>query len=77
MSLDNRVTKLEEVFAGDDGPSLAQRLQHALEEARERRRLGLPRPEPRWEDTDDPLAARMRQAHARAEWLRRQFAGGE
>jgi hypothetical protein len=73
--LNGRLRKLEDEFAcGDDNrPDLAERLRLALEEARERRRLGLPRLVPQWKGTDHPLAARLRAAHARAEALRKQL----
>jgi hypothetical protein len=77
MSLNGRIARLErELSAEDDeGPDLAQRLANALIRARERQRLGLPRPEP--PEGDDPLSRRLRQAWEQAEELRRQSGGGD
>jgi hypothetical protein len=76
MSLANRLQKLEtEIDAEDLGRPFEQRLREALQQARERRMVGLPRTSPPWEGTDHPLAARLRAAHAMAEALRQQLAG--
>jgi hypothetical protein len=75
MSLNNRVTRLEDIFTDDDGPSLAQRLTAAIEAARERQRLGLPKPKP--PEGDDPLSQRLRRGWELAQALRQQFGGGE
>ncbi len=66
------VQRLETYLSQDDEqPSLTQRLADALEAARERQRLGLPRPEP--PEGDDPLNQRLRRGWERAEWLRQQL----
>jgi hypothetical protein len=76
MSLERRIEQLEAEMEEDDGGlSLAERLREALEEAKERRILELPRPSPRWEHADHPLAQRLRQAMERAEACRQQLAG--
>jgi hypothetical protein len=76
MSLANRLQKLEtEIDAEDLGRPFEQRLREALQQTRERRMLGLPRPSPPWKGTDHPLAARLQAAHARADALRQQLAG--
>jgi hypothetical protein len=73
--LERRLARLEAALEMEsDGPSLEQRLREALEAARERRRQGLPAPEPI--DGDHPLAERLRHARARANALRAWAAGG-
>ena len=77
MSLERRIEQLEAGMEQDDSRrDLAARLTDALEEAKERIRLELPRPTPLWDEADDPLAQRMRQAMERAETCRQQLAGG-
>jgi hypothetical protein len=72
--LNGRVRKLEDRLGGEpDDLPLAERLAAAIEAARERQRLGLPRPEP--PEGDDFLSQRLRRGWERAEWLRRQFTG--
>ena len=76
LRLNGRVRKLEDrLTQNDDSLPLAERLRRALEEAKERRRLGLPRLSPPWADADHPLAARLQAAHAMAAALRQQLAG--
>jgi hypothetical protein len=73
VSLNHRIASLEDwLFTQEDSPSLEQRLRDVMAEARERRRLGLPRPEPP-ADCDSPIGVRLRRAWERAEALRQQF----
>jgi hypothetical protein len=76
MSLERRIDILEHQADMDvDGPTLAERLRHALEEARARRQ-GLSAPdEPPL--CDGPLGLRLQQARARAQRLRDRLAAGE
>jgi hypothetical protein len=60
MSLEGRIDTLEDFWGRDEGPTWSEILCEAEEEARERRRLGLPRPLPEgeYDDDDHSLAAR-------------------
>jgi hypothetical protein len=75
MSLEQRIAQLEAEMSGAaDGPSLAERLRDALDEARERQRLGRSRPEP--PEGEDPMGQRLRRGWERALRLRAQLASG-
>jgi hypothetical protein len=75
MTLNLRIAKLEdELDQDDDGPSLSDRLHHALTEARSRRGKGLPA-QP-FNDPDHPLAERWHRAMERADRLRAWAARG-
>jgi hypothetical protein len=73
--MEHRIAKLETALHLEHaGPSLADRLGEARDDARERRRLGLPTP---LLEAEGPLGDRYRMALARAQQARAHLSSGE
>jgi hypothetical protein len=76
MSLERRISQLEQAFdSAEDGPSLSERLQGALDRARESRQAGLAPEEP--SDMEGPIGNRFKAARARAAQARRTLSQDE
>jgi hypothetical protein len=73
-SLEKRLQHLEMRLNIADSPTLAEILREAFAKAKERQRLGLPRPLPTGEDE---LSQRLRQARLRAQQADARLQDGE